>query len=58
MSQMLISRKQLAERWSLSTETLKRRERTGILPALKMGRGVRYRITDIERIEKEAEVRA
>jgi hypothetical protein len=58
MSQMLISRKQIAERWSLSTETLKRRERTGILPALKMGRGVRYRITDIERIEKEAEVRA
>jgi hypothetical protein len=58
MSQMLISRKQLAERWSLSTETLKRRERAGILPALKMGRGVRYRITDIERIEKEAEVRA
>jgi len=55
---MLISRKQLAERWSLSTETLKRRERAGILPALKMGRGVRYRITDIERIEKEAEVRA
>lgn len=58
MSQMLITRKQLAERWSLSTETLKRRERAGILLALKIGRGVRYRITEIERIEKEAEVRA
>jgi ribosome-binding protein aMBF1 (putative translation factor) len=57
MSQLLISRKQLAERWSLSVETLKRRERAGILPALKMGRGVRYRLHDIERIEQQAEVR-
>jgi len=57
MSPILISRKKLAERWSLSIETLKRRERAGILTALKMGRGVRYRLHDIERVELEAEVR-
>jgi hypothetical protein len=28
----------------------------GILPSLKLGRSVRYRLEDIERIEKEAEV--
>jgi hypothetical protein len=53
----LLSRRELAARWSLSTETLKRRERCGILPSLKLGRGVRYRLADIERLETEAEVR-
>jgi hypothetical protein len=57
MLPILISRKKLAERWSLSIETLKRREKAGILTALKMGRGVRYRLQDIERIEQQAEVR-
>ena len=53
----LITRKALADRWQLSTETLKRRERCGLLPFLKIGRGVRYRISDIERLEADAEVR-
>jgi hypothetical protein len=57
MSQLLISRKALAERWSLSVETLKRRERAGILPVLKLGRGVRYRLQEVERLEKQSEVR-
>jgi hypothetical protein len=57
MLPILISRKKLAERWSLSIETLKRREKAGILTALKMGRGVRYRLHDVERIEQQAEVR-
>ncbi len=51
----LISRRQLARRWGVSTETLKRRERTGQLPALKFNaRLLRYRVADIERIEREA----
>jgi hypothetical protein len=54
-SAQLISRRALSERWQLSTETLKRRERCGILPFLKLGRGVRYRLADIERLEAEAE---
>jgi hypothetical protein len=35
--------------------TLKRRERDGTLPFLKLGKHVRYRVSEIERIEKEAE---
>lgn len=37
--------------------TLKRREKDGILPFMKLGRGVRYLAEDVERIEKEAMVR-
>jgi hypothetical protein len=53
----LLSRRDLADRWSFSIETLKRRERCGLLPFLKLGRGVRYRLADVEEIEAEAEVR-
>lgn len=53
----LLTRKGLAERWQFSTETLKRRERAGVLPFLKLGRGVRYRLADIERLESDAEIR-
>ena len=52
----LFTRNELARRWAVSIETLKRREKAGQLPCLKIGRGVRYRSTDIERIETEAEV--
>jgi hypothetical protein len=41
----------------MSVETLKRRERCGLLPFLKLGRGVRYRLSDIEHIEADADVR-
>jgi hypothetical protein len=54
---IMISRRQLAERWGCSRETCKRREKAGILPFLKLGRDVRYRITDIERLEQQAELR-
>jgi hypothetical protein len=53
----LVTRRELAERWSVSTETLKRRERFGVLPFLKLGKGVRYRLSDIEQLEGEAEIR-
>jgi hypothetical protein len=52
----LLTRKELSGRWQLSTETLKRRERCGLLPFLKLGRGVRYRLADVERLEADAEV--
>jgi len=55
-SVQLVTRRELSNRWQLSVETLKRRERSGILPALKLGRGVRYRLKDIERLETDAEV--
>jgi len=53
----LLTRKELSGRWQLSTETLKRRERCGLLPFLKLGRGVRYRLADVESLESEAAVR-
>jgi hypothetical protein len=56
-TERLLTRKGLADRWQLSTETLKRRERCGLLPFLKLGRGVRYRLADVESLESEAEVR-
>lgn len=55
-NRFMLTRRHLAERWELSKETLKRREKAGILPFLKLGRGVRYKIEDIERIEAEARV--
>ena len=55
-NQFMLTRRLLAERWSVSRETLKRRERAGLLPFLKLGRDVRYRLDDIERIETEARV--
>ena len=53
----LLTRLDLCERWRTSRETLKRRERAGILTALRLGRLVRYRVSQIEQIEKESEVR-
>jgi predicted DNA-binding transcriptional regulator AlpA len=53
----LLSRRQLAARWGVSKETLKRREKAGELPFLKLGKVIRYRLADIEQIEAQAEVR-
>jgi hypothetical protein len=49
----LISRGELARRWSCSKETLKRRERAGILHPMHLPgkRLVRYRLSDILAIE-------
>jgi DNA-binding XRE family transcriptional regulator len=53
----LLTRAKLAERWSVSRETIKRREKDGTLPVLKLGRDARYRLSDVLRLEREAEVR-
>lgn len=50
-----ITRKQLAERWDVSIESLKRYERRGILRPVKIAsRVLRYRFEEIEAREKEA----
>jgi hypothetical protein len=54
----LVTRRELSDLWKLSVETLKRRERSGLLPCLKLGRGVRYRLSDVEHLEADAEVRS
>jgi predicted DNA-binding transcriptional regulator AlpA len=53
----LLSRRQLAARWGVSKETLKRREKAGQLPFLKLGKVVRYWLANIEQIEAQAEIR-
>jgi hypothetical protein len=52
----LISRTQLGYRWSCSRETLKRREKAGILSVYKLGKAVRYKLQDIMAIEEAARV--
>ncbi len=52
---ILLSRRQIAERWGVSIETVKRREKTGSLRSLRFNqRLVRYRLSDIERFEDDA----
>ena len=49
----MLTRRELAERWRCSIETIKRRERAGILHMVLLGaRMPRYRRSDIEGIEK------
>ena len=49
----LISRDQLAKRWSVSKETIKRREREGLLNPIRFNqRLLRYRLVDIVEIEQ------
>jgi excisionase family DNA binding protein len=50
----LLTRGDLARRWRLSKETIQRRERAGVLRSLKLGRGVRFRMEDVKRIEDAA----
>ena len=50
-----ISRQELCARWGCSLETLKRRERQGILhPVGFSPRMVRYRLSEVADIEREA----
>ena len=55
-SETLLTRKDLSKRHRVSVETCKRRERAGILHPLKLGRGVRYRLSDIIALEQAARV--
>lgn len=49
----LLTRKDLAKRWGVCIGTLKRYEKAGKSPYLRIGRLVRYRIEDIEEIERK-----
>ena len=54
MEETLLTRSELARRWKVSVETLKRRERAKILRPVRLeGRVIRYRMSDILRIEEE-----
>jgi hypothetical protein len=54
LNEQLISRKELAERWSCSTETIKRRTREGLLHPVRFNaRMIRYPLSEIIRVEQE-----
>lgn len=54
MDDKLLTRLELARRWKVSIETLKRRERAKILRPVRLdGRIIRYRMSDVLRIEEE-----
>ncbi len=52
----LLSREELGDRWGLCIETLKRWEKSGKLPFLRIGKQVRYRLSAIQDIEFGSEV--
>ncbi len=50
-----LTRKDLARRWNCSVETIKRKEKLGLITPFRLGkRFVRYRLLDIEDLEREA----
>jgi hypothetical protein len=54
-SEQLLSRRALAQRWSCCIETLKRRERDGIIKSIRFNsRLLRYRLSDIIAVESAA----
>ena len=54
MDDKLLTRLELARRWKVSIETLKRRERARILRPVRLdGRVIRYRVSDVLQIEEE-----
>ena len=56
MDDELLTRLELARRWKVSIETLKRRERTEVLQPVRLdGRIIRYRMSDVLRIEEEGQ---
>jgi hypothetical protein len=59
MEDSLLTRRELADRWKVSIETIKRRERARVLRPLRLeGRIVRYRMSDVVRIEMEGDIGA
>lgn len=49
-----ISRRNLANRWAVSTMTIRRMEFAGMLKAYRFFRDVRYAIEDVEKVENNA----
>ena len=53
--EQLLSRRAVAHRWQTSTETIKRREKEGLLKPIRFNqRLLRYKLSDIEALEAAA----
>ena len=51
-----LTKKELAKRWKVSTVTLDRWRRSGVLRTVYVGRMPRFRLTEIETMERQGEV--
>ena len=59
VEESLLTRRELADRWKVSIGTIKRRERARVLRPLRLeGRIVRYRMSDVVRVEMEGDIGA
>lgn len=55
----MLTRKELIERWRIGATTIKRWEKSGRLPFVKMGEKLkRYRLSDVLELEGEMHVSA
>ncbi|HEX9630592.1 MAG TPA: hypothetical protein VF961_11285 [Pyrinomonadaceae bacterium] len=53
--EQLLSRKAIADRWQTSVETVKRREKAGLLKAIRFNqRLLRYKLSNVEAVEAAA----
>jgi len=51
-----LKRRELAERWRCSTETIKRRQRAGLLHPVRLSqRSLLYKVSEIENLEKDGQ---
>lgn len=55
VSPLFLTPAELASRWKLTPMTLRRWRHAGKLKTHHLGRGIRFSITEIERIEREAQ---
>ena len=52
---ILLTPKELAQRWACSMRTITRRERAGLLKSMRLSRmHIRYRLVDVEEFERQA----
>lgn len=51
---VFLTPEQLARRWHVTTMTLRRWRKAGRIHAHHLGRGIRFRLAEIERIETES----
>jgi hypothetical protein len=55
IEEQLLSRRAVADRWQPSTETVKRREKEGLIKAIRFNqRLLRYKLSDLEAFEAAA----
>lgn len=50
---IFLTEQELADRWKITVSGLIQRRSAGTLPFLKIGRAIRYRLSDIQEIENK-----